>query len=255
MKRTGPRRALGNGLLAFVVAVVVTASPNRSDALIVFDPTNYAQNLLTAARALQQINNQLLMLANQVKMLQNQAQNLAKMPYSSQQSLQASLSRTQSLLNQAQRITYDINQINQAFAQFYPQTSLYPQSNAVTPAQSQIINSAQQRWQNSVSGYRSALQVQAGVVQGLDGTRTQTTALVTASRGAAGMLSAQQAGNELSAQIGQRLADLTALTASMGRAMSLEGARTLADNQASSEQFGQFMTSQGYHPQTVQMFH
>jgi type IV secretion system protein TrbJ len=69
------------------------------------------------------------------------------------------------------------------------------------------------------------------------------------------MLSAQQAGNEIGAQIGQRLADLTALTASMGRALSLEGARTLADGQASSEQFTQFMTSQGYHPQTVQMFH
>jgi type IV secretion system protein TrbJ len=255
MKYTGPRRALGNGLLAFMVAVVVTVSPNRSDALIVFDPTNYAQNLLTAARALQQINNQLLMLANQVKMLQNQAQNLAKMPYSSQQSLQASLSNTQRLLNQAQRITYNINQINQAFVQSYPQTSLYPQSNAVTPAQSQMISNAQQRWQNSYSGYQNALQVQAGVVQGLDGTRTQTTALVNASRAAPGMLSAQQAGNELSAQIGQRLADLTALTASVGRAISLEGSRTLADSQAGGEQFGQFMTSQGYQPQTVQMFH
>jgi P-type conjugative transfer protein TrbJ len=255
MKHNGPRVALGNVLVAFVVAAVVATAPNRADALIVFDPTNYAQNLLTAARALQQINNQLLMLANQVKMLQNQAQNLAKMPYSSQQSLQASLSRTQSLLSQAQRITYNVNQINQTFAQFYPQTSPYPQSNAVTAAQSQIINNAQQRWQNSLSGYQSALQVQAGVVQGLDGTRTQTTALVTASRAAPGMLSAQQAGNELTAQVGQRLADLAALTASMHHAMSLEGARTLADTQASGEQFGQFMTSQGYHPQTVQMFH
>jgi type IV secretion system protein TrbJ len=255
MKHNGTRVALRNGLLAFAVTAVVATSPNRGDALIVFDPTNYVQNLLIAARALQQINNQLLMLANQVKMLQNQAQNLAKMPYSSQQSLQASLSKTQNLLGQAQRITYNINQINQAFLQFYPQTSLYPQSNAVTPAQSQIINSAQQRWQNSYSGYQNALQVQAGVVQGLDGTRTQTTALVTASRAAPGMLSAQQAGNELNAQIGQRLADLTAVTASVGRAISLEGARTLADSQAGGEQFGQFMTSQGYTPQTVQMFH
>jgi P-type conjugative transfer protein TrbJ len=253
----GPQRIRANGLVALLVATVVIAAtaPNRCYALIVFDPTNYAQNLLTAARTLQQINNQLLMLANQFKMLQNQAQHLVKLPYSSLQSLQVSLSQTQNLLNQAQRITYNINQINQTFGRLYPQSSGYPQSNSVTPGELQIMNNAQQRWQNSLSGYRNALQVQAGVVQGLDSTRTQTTALVSASRTAPGMLSAQQAGNEISAQIGQRLADLTALTASMGRALSLEGARTLADGQASTEQFTQFMTSQGYHPQTVQMFH
>jgi len=250
MRQNGPLRAL-----LLVAAVVIAIAPNRSRALIVFDPTNYAQNLLTAARALQQINNQLLMLANQVKMLQNQAQHLVRLPYSSLQSLQASLSQTQNLLNQAQRLTYNINQINQTFARLYLQSSVYPQSNSVTPAQLQIMNNAQQRWQNSLTGYQNALQVQAGVVQGLDGTRTQTTALVAASRAAPGMLSAQQAGNEISAQIGQRLADLTALTASMGRALSLEGARTLADGQASTEQFTQFMANQGYHPQTVQMFH
>src|SRR4051812_20767789 len=39
----------------------------------VFDPTNYSQNLLTAARSLQQINNQIQSLQNQAQMLTNQA--------------------------------------------------------------------------------------------------------------------------------------------------------------------------------------
>jgi P-type conjugative transfer protein TrbJ len=35
--------------------------------LIVFDPTNYVQNVLTAARSLQQINNQITSLQNEAR--------------------------------------------------------------------------------------------------------------------------------------------------------------------------------------------
>ena len=52
-----------------------------------FDPNNYAQNVLTAARALQQINNQITSLQNQAQMLINQAKNLANLPFSSLQQL------------------------------------------------------------------------------------------------------------------------------------------------------------------------
>ena len=45
----------------------------RAAQWIVFDPNNYAQNVLTAARALQQINNQITSLQNQAQMLINQA--------------------------------------------------------------------------------------------------------------------------------------------------------------------------------------
>jgi hypothetical protein len=52
---------------------------------IVFDPSNYAQNVLTAARSLQQITNQITSLQNQAQSLINQARNLASLPYSSLQ--------------------------------------------------------------------------------------------------------------------------------------------------------------------------
>ena len=77
-------------------------------ALIVFDPTNYVQNVLTAARELQQVNNQITSLQNEAQMLINQARNLASLPYSSLQQLQSSIQRTQQLLAQAQRIAYDV---------------------------------------------------------------------------------------------------------------------------------------------------
>ena len=95
------------------------ATPPSLAQVVVFDPNNYAQNVLTAARALQQINNQITSLQNQAQMLINQAKNLASLPYSSLQQLQSSIQRTQQLLNQAQRIAYDIQQIDHAFSTTY----------------------------------------------------------------------------------------------------------------------------------------
>jgi type IV secretion system protein TrbJ len=84
---------------------------------IVFDPTNYAQNLLTAARELQQVNNEIQSLQNQATSLTNQARNLANLPYSSLSALDQSITQTTSLLTQAQRISYDVNAVDQAFGQ------------------------------------------------------------------------------------------------------------------------------------------
>jgi len=47
---------------------------------IVHDPRNYAQNILTAARTLEQINNQITMLQNQATSLVNEARNLQSLP-------------------------------------------------------------------------------------------------------------------------------------------------------------------------------
>lgn len=53
---------------------LVAASPAAAQ-ITVFDPTNHSQNLLTAARELQQINNQIQQLQNQAMSLANQAKN------------------------------------------------------------------------------------------------------------------------------------------------------------------------------------
>ena len=89
---------------AGVIAFAVFVCPEPASAqLVVFDPNNYAQNVLTAARALQQINNQIVSLQNQAQMLINQAKNLATLPFSSLLQLEQSIQRTQQLLAQAQR--------------------------------------------------------------------------------------------------------------------------------------------------------
>jgi len=149
-------------LTSVLVGVVVLLSVPLHAQLIVNDPLNYAQNVLTAARSLQQINIALMGLANQLKMLQNQYQNLLKLPYSSLMSVEQSYRQTLALLGSAQKLTYNVEHINQAFSR------LYPQSLGGTLPQQQIVNNARERWQTSLAGYQHALQVQAGVVQSLD---------------------------------------------------------------------------------------
>jgi type IV secretion system protein TrbJ len=240
------RQLLAAGV--FALAMMSTTAPAAAQ-LVVFDPNNYAQNVLTAARALQQINNQITSLQNQARMLVNQARNLASLPYSSLQQLQSSLQRTQQLLSEAQRIAYDVQKINQAFS------STYAPAGPGTSSQTLIAN-AQARWQTSVAALQDALKVQAGVVGNLDTNRTQTAALVTASQSASGALQAAQAGNQLIALQAQQLADLTATVAAQGRSQSLEAAQRAAAQDQGREQLRRFLSpGVGYQSTSVQMFH
>jgi type IV secretion system protein TrbJ len=233
---------------ALVIAIACTALPSSAQ-LIVFDPNNYAQNVLTATRELQQINNQITSLQNQAQMLVNQAKNLASLPYSSLQQLEQSIRRTQQLLAQAQRISFDIQQIDRAFS-----TTYAPASSSVTDQA--LVANAQVRWQNSVAGFQDAMRVQATVVGNLDTNRAQMAALVGASQGATGALQASQAGNQLLALQAQQLADLTATVAAQSRAQSLESAQRTAAQDQGREQLRRFLTqSRGYQPTSVQMFH
>lgn len=243
-------RHLRQVTIAWLVVFSMTQAPDSASAqFIVFDPNNYAQNVLTAARELRQINNQIMSLQNQAQMLVNQARNLASLPHSSLQQLVQSIQRTQELLGQAQRIAYDVEQIDRAFS-----TSYAPAS-ANIPAEALLAN-AQARWQNAVAGLQDAMRMQATVVGNLDASRTQMTALVTASQGATGALQASQAGNQLLALQARELADLTAAVAAQGRAQSLQSAQRAAAQDQGREQLRRFVIQgQGYQPATVQMFH
>jgi P-type conjugative transfer protein TrbJ len=231
------------------VAVATLVMPVRAQ-IIVYDPSNYAQNVLQAARALQQINNQITSLQNQTRMLLNQTKNLTSLPYSSLQAIEQSFAHTQQLLNEAQHLAYDVNQIDQAFQR------LYPHGYTGAASSQQLVSDAKERWQNSLAAYQDALRVQAGAVGNLDTTRTETDILVSSSQSAVGTLQALQAGNQLAALQTRQLADLTAVVAAQSRAQSLAGARTTSNQEQAREQLSRFLGGgQSYQPQTVQMFH
>ena len=240
-------------MIAATLAVPLSASPllttPASAQWIVYDPTNYAQNLLSATRALQQINNQITSLQNEAQMLINQARNLASLPYSSLQQLQQSVSRTQQLLSQAQNIAYNVQAIDQAFQTQYANVSM-------SASDAQLVADAKTRWQNTVGGLQDAMRVQATVVGNIDTNRTEMSSLVGASQSATGALQATQAGNQLLALQAQQLSDLTAVVAANGRAQALQSAEQAAAAEQGREQRRRFLTpGSGYQAGSAQMFY
>lgn len=228
------RRALMAGVIAFAVVPAVAPIPAYAQfGGIVYDPTNYAQNVLTAARSLQQINNQIQQIQNQATSLINQAKNLASLPFSTLSTLQQQIQRTQQLISQAQRIAYDVQSIDQAF------TSRYNGATASTSNTDMVAN-AQESWKTSVAAFQDTLKVQAGVVGNIDGARTSIDSLVTASQSATGALQAAQAGNQLLALQSQQIADLTALVAAQSRAQALEMARQTQIEADAKERYRRF---------------
>jgi P-type conjugative transfer protein TrbJ len=238
--------------LAASVAVLTlaTASVPARAQWIVYDPTNFSQNVLTAARELQQVNQNIQSLENQATMLINQAKNLASLPYSSLAQLEASIQRTEQLLMQAQNIAYSVTTIDQAFSQVYPQS--YTGSTSST----QMLADAQTRWQNARAGYQDSMNVQAGVVQNLQNAQTQISALVSSSQSASGALQAAQSGNQIMGLAAQQLADLTGVIAAMARAQSLDNAGRLESEAQGQQQMQNFLNyGAGYQPGNAQMFH
>ena len=215
---------------------------------IVYDPTNHAENLLTAARSLEQINNQIAQLQNEAQMLINQARNLASLPFSSLQRLQQNIQRTQQLLSQAQSIAFDVQQIDRMFQQDYGKLS-------ISATDAQLIADARSRWENTVGGLQDAMRVQAGVVGNIDSNRSAMSALVDQSQNAVGALQATQAGNQLLALQSQQLSDLIAVISANGRATAmLEADRATAAEQGRIQRERFLTPGSGYQPGNAQMF-
>jgi P-type conjugative transfer protein TrbJ len=235
--------------LFLTIAALAFAAGPAAGQTVVYDPSNYAQNLLQAARALQQINNQIAQLENQSQSLINQAKHLVSLPYSLVSTITGQIQRTEQLIAQAQRIAYSVSTIDKAFTTNYGAINL-------SVSQQQMVAQAQQRWQTSVAGLQDAMRMQATVVGNIPTSRTTVTTLGASSQSASGALQAIQVNNQLLVQISQQLADLIALQAADSRAQTLVAAANATDQNQGTGQLSTFLTrGSGYQPQTVQMFH
>ncbi|AJA10895.1 conjugative transfer protein TrbJ [Sphingopyxis fribergensis] len=237
------RHKLRRSIIVGIAMLGLTAVPEPASAQlgfggIVYDPTNYAQNVLTAARSLQQINNQIQQIQQQATSLINEARNLASLPFSSLGELQAQIQQTRQLLSEAQRIAYDVKTIEDAFTARYRNVDM-------SASDATLIANARERWRDSVGSFEDALRVQAGVVGNIEGSQTAMADIVGASQSATGALQAAQAGNQLLALQSRQIADLTALLAAQGRAQALESARNAATEEQGREHFRRFMRRSG----------
>lgn len=226
-------RLITTTILSFVIALNGARRLGAVD--IVFDPTNYSQNLLTAARALEQINNQVRSLENQAQSLLNQAKHLASLPTSIAGQLTSTINQMNSLIAQAKGISFDVQRTQQDFAQ------LYPRQYGAATSSDRMVQDATARWNNSYEGLKQALTVQSAIVSNLDQDGQTLRTLMANSSAAVGSLQAQQSGNELLALQVKQALQTQALLATQARADTLRTAEQQASVAAAQERFIRFI--------------
>jgi len=216
---------------------------------VVLDPTNLIQNTMTAARTLEQINNQIRQLQNEAQSLMNQARNLASLPFNVVNRLRANLDTTRQLIAQAQGLAFDIQRMDQQFAQ------QYPEQYAATVSGNQMYQDAHQRWQNTLQGLQTAMRMQAQVSQNVTQDEGVLADLVSQSQSATGALQAMQATNQLLALQAKQSIQTQQLQLTQDRAASLELARQAAAVERGREVTRRFLgTGTAYTPQSVNFY-
>jgi P-type conjugative transfer protein TrbJ len=231
-----PSRTIRDALIAPVaLAIVIAAAAPVGAQGIVFDPSNYSQNLLTAARSLTQVNNQIRSLENEALLLINSSKNVASLPSSVAARLKAQIDEINRLTAQANGIAF---QVDRTGAQF---EAAYPRQYSAAVSSDRMVQDATARWSNTYDALKQTLLTQSKIVEaiGSDGITLQT--LMASSSGAVGALQAHQAGNQLAAlQIKQAL-QLQTLLAAQARADALKSAEQQASADAARERFSRFI--------------
>lgn len=214
-------RALG--LRAFVFAALfgtalVPAAPVAAQ-MAVFDGTNYAQNLLQAARALQAVNNQIKSLQNEASMLQNMATNLKSLSFPQLSKLTSAMTQIDQLMGQARGIQFKVAGIDAEIKRLFPGAL----GQALTSDQ-QVVE-ARAQLDAATAAYKQAMAVQAQVAENVAADAGTLNELAASSQGSVGALQVAQAANQLMALGVKQQFQLQNLMASEYRSAAIDRAR------------------------------
>jgi len=201
---------------------------------VVFDPQNFAQNILTAARNLQQINNQVRSLQNEADALINDARDLAKLDFNAQVELTRLLNEIAGLINDANAISYELEETDRVFKEAYPE-----EYEDFTSAE--ITENAEFQWETSRAGFHDALLMQSKIVATVKADTSMLDHLLGESASSGGNLSAAQAGNQIAALNAKQNMQMQELMAAQFRAEALERARRLEIERQGPVLLGRFV--------------
>lgn len=214
---------------------------------IVIDPSNLAQNILTAARTLQMVNNQIVQLQNEAQMLIHQARNLESLDFNAWQRLRSTLATTERLFAEAHGLAYEVTRMQEQFER------LYPEAYSAATSHDQLNADHRARWVNSREALATAMEMHAQVRQNFQADESVLSDLIAGSQGAVGALQATQAGNQMLALQIRQLMQAQQLQIAEGRATALEQARLVAAEERSRELRRRFMSRETrYTPESVQ---
>lgn len=220
---------------ALTVGLMLPSPPARAIGITtVFDPTNYSQNLLTAAHTLQQINNQIISLQNQAQSLINQARNLTTINFPELTAITGTLQQIDRLMGQAQGIGFKVDSLQQQYNQ------LFPQNLSQALGLNQQVVSAQARLVTAQSAFQQTMTVQAQIAENVEADADTLNSIVAKSQGAEGALQAAQATNQLLALAAKQQFQIQNLMAAQFRAEAIEQARraqSQSDGQTATKRF------------------
>lgn len=233
------KKLIHAGLLGLVLATsslgagLLVASP--AHAIPVFDSANYAQNLLTAARTLQQINQQIQSLQNEARMLANMDRNLARIDFPQLGALQQRLRQIDTLMGQAGGVDFRVDQLDRQLGR------LYPQGLDQLLSRDQRVAAARSRLDAAMSAFRQTMGVQSQIVANVRSDAEALGEIVAQSQGAEGSLAAQQATNQLLALTAHQQLQIQQLMAVHFRSVAIEQAERAQVERESRESVRRFL--------------
>ena len=228
MKRVSKTLPLVCGLYASCISGAIAQ-------LTVFDPANYGQNLLTAARALEQITNQVRQLQNQLLMLQRMDQNLVRLGSTISPDLQRTLADIQTQLRAGEGIALRLQTTQSGYDQ------LFPRQVSTSLSTDDVLRNAQNRWNEEYAAFRRAALLQGQIADGIETDTRLLGDAMARSRNAAGALEATQAGNELTGLSVKQALALEGVLAAQHRAITVTRARDLATEDEARQRFKTFV--------------
>lgn len=201
---------------ALAPATIVTVIP--AQAMPVFDQANYSQNLLTAARTLQQIDQQIRQLQNEAQMLANMDKHLKRVDFPELKKLEANLAKVDELMAKADGVDFGVEKLEERMAALFPKDF-----GALT--RGDAAASAKARLDAAMASYRRTLGVQARIAANVQEDAGVLADLAARSTGAEGSLQAQQATNQLLALAAKQQLQVQAMMAAAHEADMLDRAR------------------------------
>jgi len=220
-------------LIGATVPALLLATPPAA-AMPVFDSANYQQNLLTAARTLKQIDQQIRQLQNEAQMLSNMDKHLKRVDFPELQKLKDNLARVDGLMEQAEGIDFGVDRLDARMA------ALFPKDFSGMTRSASVAN-AKARLEAAMASYRRTLAVQSRIAADVKDDAAVLADVAARSTGAEGSLQAQQATNQLLALAAKQQMQLQQMMAAAYEADMLDRARAAQSAAEARERTRRFL--------------
>lgn len=216
-------------------AAATLAFPEASAASIpVFDAANYAQNIVQAARALEQINHQLQSLQNEAAMLAKMDRNLERIDFPELGRIRDSLEQVERLMEEVKGIDFTTDGLERRLELLFPGTLDRVLATDARAAE------ARARLEAAREGLLHSMAVQSRIVSNIRDDSRLLGQLSKRSEGAVGSLQVGQATNQLLVLATKQQLQLQEMLAAQYRSQALEQARRVqaeAEARAATRRF------------------